>query len=325
MVPTSAGSRSVARRVVTSVLWQAAFGPLGPFAVALLLPSAASQVGLLTDPRIDVAVGAAAMLLAIAVTWSLMAWSAAVCAATIVSRLPGAAGVLARRVLMGITPTVLRRVVMTAAGVSVAAGLAACGTSAVQATGAEPASATMPLSVAGTAPPVPVRDRGADSGPLLSIDLDWPITAMPAQEPSAVAAAPAGPPPATDDGTPDVTGPSAAVALAVPPASSIGAGAPTGRVTESEPSSADPHPPVLRPADAPAGTVTVAPGDSLWSIAAEHLPPDTAATRIDASWREWYRVNREVIGGDPNVIRPGQTLLVPPTDTAARTSQEVLR
>jgi LysM repeat protein len=47
---------------------------------------------------------------------------------------------------------------------------------------------------------------------------------------------------------------------------------------------------------------TVRPGDTLSGIAAAHGLPD---------WHRLYEANRSVIGGDPNLIRPGQVLLVP--------------
>lgn len=57
--------------------------------------------------------------------------------------------------------------------------------------------------------------------------------------------------------------------------------------------------------------VRVHPGDTLWAIAAAHLPgaPDNAA--IAASWPRWYAANRHVIGPDPDLILPGQRLRPP--------------
>ncbi|HEU5038834.1 MAG TPA: LysM peptidoglycan-binding domain-containing protein [Nocardioides sp.] len=50
--------------------------------------------------------------------------------------------------------------------------------------------------------------------------------------------------------------------------------------------------------------VTVQEGDSLWSIADEHLG---AGDR----WPEVYALNRAVVGADPDVIRPAQRLRLP--------------
>jgi nucleoid-associated protein YgaU len=58
--------------------------------------------------------------------------------------------------------------------------------------------------------------------------------------------------------------------------------------------------------------VTVTPGDSLWRIAAAHLPGHPTAHRVAAAWPRWYAANRRVIGADPDLIQPGQ-VLHPPT------------
>ena len=65
-------------------------------------------------------------------------------------------------------------------------------------------------------------------------------------------------------------------------------------------------PPAIEP------TVVVAPGDTLWAIAARSLGPDASAAEIDASWRRLYDLNRAVIGSDPDLIRPAQRLEVLP-------------
>jgi nucleoid-associated protein YgaU len=68
------------------------------------------------------------------------------------------------------------------------------------------------------------------------------------------------------------------------------------------------------------GQVTVRPGDSLWSITADRLGATPSAARIQAEWPRWYAANRQVIGADPNLIRPGVSLRAPAparTDTGA--------
>ena len=73
------------------------------------------------------------------------------------------------------------------------------------------------------------------------------------------------------------------------------------------------HPP---PATTP-GPVRVRSGDSLWSIAAGHLPAgQRGPARVAAAWPRWYAANRPVIGADPDHIEVGQHLRPP---TAPRT------
>ncbi len=55
----------------------------------------------------------------------------------------------------------------------------------------------------------------------------------------------------------------------------------------------------------------VLPGDTLWSIAAERLETGDMR-RIARYWPRIHRANREEIGPNPNLIRPGQVLELPP-------------
>jgi len=70
----------------------------------------------------------------------------------------------------------------------------------------------------------------------------------------------------------------------------------------------DRHPPDARPAST--AHVVVAPGDSLWSIAAARLD-DPRPARVAASWPRWYAANRAVIGSNPDHIVAGQVLDIP--------------
>jgi len=71
------------------------------------------------------------------------------------------------------------------------------------------------------------------------------------------------------------------------------------------------------PAVATPLTYTVVTGDCLWTIAAHRLPPTATAAEVDRAWRAIYDANRAVIGSDPNLIRPGQILELPPLPTSA--------
>lgn len=59
-------------------------------------------------------------------------------------------------------------------------------------------------------------------------------------------------------------------------------------------------------------SITVRPGDSLWSITDDLLGPDTDPPELIAStWPVLYEANRDLIGADPDSIVPGQELTVP--------------
>jgi nucleoid-associated protein YgaU len=59
------------------------------------------------------------------------------------------------------------------------------------------------------------------------------------------------------------------------------------------------------------GTVLVKPGDSLWRITEDQLGPSASDQQVAIGWPYWYRANRQVIGRDPNLLRPGERLTVP--------------
>ncbi len=125
------------------------------------------------------------------------------------------------------------------------------------------------------------------AGAFESIDIDWPST----RQPAGVAVAGHTPTtPATQPLTP-----------ARPP---VGIDWPTAR---AEPGAA-------------VGTdgIVVHRGDSLWSIAARHLPGDADPAQVERLWHQWYLTNRAVIGDDPNLILPGQILLPPNPGTGDR-------
>ena len=58
-------------------------------------------------------------------------------------------------------------------------------------------------------------------------------------------------------------------------------------------------------------THTVLPGDCLWNIAGEMLGRGASSQEIADLWPVIYSLNKDVIGKDPNLIEPGQVLLLP--------------
>lgn len=85
-----------------------------------------------------------------------------------------------------------------------------------------------------------------------------------------------------------------------------------------------PLPPVIEPGplaggprrlQQPAGRgveVTVRIGDSLWGLSAARLGPYASDVDIALDWPRLYQANRDVIGDNPHLLRPGQVLRVPP-------------
>jgi nucleoid-associated protein YgaU len=68
-----------------------------------------------------------------------------------------------------------------------------------------------------------------------------------------------------------------------------------------------------RPAPTGVGaSVVVRRGDSLWRLAADRLPADATDADVAAAWPAWWSANRAVLGDDPDLLHPGQRLVVPP-------------
>ncbi|ACU85865.1 hypothetical protein FM106_30225 [Brachybacterium faecium] len=66
------------------------------------------------------------------------------------------------------------------------------------------------------------------------------------------------------------------------------------------------------PESEPEQTVVVHPGDSLWSISEDLLgPAQPDPEEVAAAWPLLHDANRDVIGTDPDLLRPGQELTVP--------------
>jgi resuscitation-promoting factor RpfA len=72
----------------------------------------------------------------------------------------------------------------------------------------------------------------------------------------------------------------------------------------------------LRPGVPPQQAVVVRRGDTLWDLAARHLGHGATDAEIAQAWPHWFTANRSVIGPDPNLLEPGQSLT--PPDPAPR-------
>ena len=64
------------------------------------------------------------------------------------------------------------------------------------------------------------------------------------------------------------------------------------------------------------GEVVVRPGDTLWDIAARDLPAGTPTDQVSRRWHRIWAANRTAIGADPDLIRPGTALRLPPRKDA---------
>jgi len=67
----------------------------------------------------------------------------------------------------------------------------------------------------------------------------------------------------------------------------------------------------------PSRVVVVRSGDTLWSIAARELGAGHDDGDVARAWPAWYRANRDRIGDDPGLIRPGERLRAPARQGAA--------
>ncbi|GGL85955.1 hypothetical protein GCM10011594_02070 [Nakamurella endophytica] len=290
-----------------------------------------------------------AVLLAIVLVDVLLVWSCVVVGAQVLSRLPGRVGRLAGRAAAALTPRVLRGTLTGAVGCVLLGGVAGCSTADLFGTSTAPptpsvgaASAVASAgaggsSTAAAAAATPVADgagtRAAISAPTAPAPGSATATAAPTTSTEIGGSAEAGlatSPGATSsrsgsggsEATADRAGTAsrpwtpgtARPATAQPhPVATPGGGA-RDTVTVAVPSLDWPMP--GRPVVAGAGTgeVVVLRGDTLWAIAARHLPADAGDARIDAEWRRWYVANRDVVGPDPELILPGQRLRPPAAD-----------
>lgn len=127
------------------------------------------------------------------------------------------------------------------------------------------------------------------------VDLGWEITAESASAGRT----------ATEQPEADLL-PTAATAPVMPTAVT-----PTAVTERDTPVSPTPTATSATPAATAGHVVSV--GDSLWTIAEKHLPAGSTVGDVAAAWPAWHQANRDLIGPDPDLIRPGQVLVAPAT------------
>lgn len=296
--PRSSTAAAIALGALLGILAVASAVPLQLRALSTASDLESMMLGLL----LVLTAAALLVLLRLLVVWSLVL-------AIVCPPLRPLAGT-ARPMLHRLAPALARRV-SAAAVAGAIAGTAAFGTaaSADDRTAALPIedSASMTASAHMTIPLAPTEDPPHDD----------PSAAQEAGQDAAHTTAASG----------DVATPSAADDISTArdvPQLSWGSGAgesdpdtSTPHAEQDEQSDAVPDGPGAQPTrtatgDSPIRTVTVAPGDSLWSIS-EDLTADGILGDIppEQAWPRLYRANRSVIGADPDRIVPGTVLTVP--------------
>ncbi|MFD4993188.1 LysM peptidoglycan-binding domain-containing protein [Cellulosimicrobium cellulans] len=311
-------------------------------AVTALALRAAHLVGTLPAARpepyvelLAVAIGAAAA------TW--VAASALLGLGCVVVRAVGRSWGAGERLLLRAAPAVVRRAARAGVGLTVGAGLVLAGGTAQAATtpDLDPGAVAVDLGwqastpapePAGPAQPAPLPTDVSSPAPphapsALATTFDQPVpmiaapTAGPADHASSAPAAPSMPSvtpdaPSTAPSGPSDPAPAQAAAHETAPGTATSTGpsaparAPGARSASTE--QRDAALTVVRDvaADEPREVVVVR-GDSLWSIAARHLPDGASDAQVADAVQRWYAANVGVVGDDPDLVRPGQVLVAP--------------
>jgi len=244
-----------------------------------------------------------------------LAWLCLGAVLAALGHLPGPVGRVAGSVAGRVAPAVVRRLVEAALGVTVAgASLAGTAVPALAASAGviRPPAATLGGPATGTVDPATTLGAAwagatARAGAPGALDTDSGAPAL-----TLAAGTDSAAPALTLDAGTDSVGPAARLPsldrpIGPPPVLDR----PLGTPSSSDGPSAGSDPvlgPVRTTTD---GAAVVRRGDSLWSIAARHLPAGATDHEIAAAWPRWYAANRTVIGPDPDLLRPGQRLVPP--------------
>ncbi|WP_375499759.1 LysM peptidoglycan-binding domain-containing protein [uncultured Jatrophihabitans sp.] len=245
----------------------------------------------LSTAGVDVALAAVCVLL----LWLAAVWIAVGLIAGLGARLPGATGLVCRRLARVVVPRVLVRVVLGSTGLGLLAA---------------PAAQAMPSPHAAPAAGVQTSMTGASThhaafSPWAGSAVPsptWPVTPPASSSVAPPTSAPVAPPTWPTSNT---------------PTSNLST-TPTPSTTPTRiPSPAPPSGPRTQPRSNPATPATsrtearVHRGESLWLLAAHRLGASADAGDIAHYWPQIYAANRSVIGDDPSVIHPGQVLHLP--------------
>ncbi len=291
-------------------------------ATAVALGAACLPLAQDATQRIDAAVGAAVLAAgACAAAWT-TAWLGLTLACVVAARAGRRRGTLERTALR-IAPAVARRFVAAALGASIAVG-------------ALPAHASdlVPVAdvgwqVSSTAPTGPAAT--SREAPIPSATPDPADLTTTAPQRADVTAQSSAAPRRSTPGTPlsRTSTPSSSTSPAASPA--VRDATPAQAQARPEGSQARKDAPVTGPrkpstqATASPGreTVTVRSGDTLWALAAGALGSAATDAQIAHEWPRWHDANRDLLGDDPHLIRPGDVLTVPthePTTTTPTTT-----
>ncbi|MEO7058283.1 MAG: LysM peptidoglycan-binding domain-containing protein [Lapillicoccus sp.] len=226
----------------------------------------------------------------------LTAWLGLGFAASALSALPGALGTASRLVAHHVAPAAVRHATAVLLGTALVASVA--GGSATAAS-LDPESSGPPGSWA-TSQVVAPDPAFAPSVMPSTANTAIPSTAIPSTAiPSPTTSVTTSAFPSTSVPSPATAGPTTGT---------------TGRTASTQPripASGGSLGPLGPAAQRSQEAVVVRAGDTLWDLAARRLGPHATVAQVADEWPRWYAVNQSVVGDDPDLLLPGQQLVVP--------------
>jgi hypothetical protein len=266
-------------RQTVRTVWAAAAATGGWVGLECALVRAAVQQWRLVSAPGPASIDEALTLVAAVVAVLLCSWLGLSTLAALLTHLPGEIGRLADRVARAWAPPVARRLAAVLVG-AVVTGALAPGTALGEAP--PPAAAAVPAAPLAA----PAGTDLAGPAPLEAPGFAPTEAALPSPGFTATSDAPADDAPADDAPgwvpTRPVHRPQPSAALVV-----------TGHVRHED------------------SEVVVHRGDTLWGIVARQLGPHASDAEVAHAWPRWWAANRQVIGDEPDLIKPGQVLHAP--------------